>query len=94
MFNKKILFIILICILIIILSLFVPWNKILRFGKKNLVSGNGNLYVEGTNIYNKKPYQYPSLDPVRCFSVYPKIMCAITTKKNVAAHNFFLKSIN
>lgn len=55
MFNKKILFIIFICILIIIiiLSLFVPWNKIIRFGKKNLVSGNGNLYVEGTNIYNK-----------------------------------------
>lgn len=42
-------------LLIIVISLLsiVPWNKIIRTGTPNLVSGSSNLYVSGTKIYNR-----------------------------------------
>lgn len=54
MFNKKFFIITIIVIIIIfILYLIIPWNNLIRYGTKNLVSNNGNLTIKESKIYNK-----------------------------------------
>lgn len=63
MLSKKNVILAFIVILIILICVLFPWEKVIRFGVKNLVSGNGNLHVEGTTLYNKynEPIQLKGL---------------------------------
>ena len=63
MSNKKIVLIAFTILMVMLLGFNLPWNRIIRLGTRNLVSGNGTLYVKGSTIYNKydEPFRLKGL---------------------------------